>query len=262
MRSTSAISAASLHAVNVRDGKPLLDVQDRVRDQVVAGRRRTTSCSSARTTTHLYALDARTGQAALEGADARAGARDAGRARRARRSSPAATRIFRAIRIADGQEVYQIETGAYTGASPVVDGDRAYFGTFNNEVLALDLEAAQGRSGGIRDPDAQFPFYSSAALDGGRVIVGGRDKMVRAHRRRDRQGRLDVRDAGARRFVAGRRRRPRLRRLERRPPLRARRRVGQEALGVRHRRRHHRLARHRRGRVVIGAQDGRLYVFG
>ena len=48
--------------------------------------------------------------------------------------------ILRAIRVTDGKEVYQIEAGAYTGASPLIDGDRAYFGTFNNEVLAFDLE--------------------------------------------------------------------------------------------------------------------------
>jgi outer membrane protein assembly factor BamB len=87
--------------------------------------------------------------------------------------------IFRAIRVTDGREMYQIESGAYTGASPVLDGDRAYFGTFNNEVLALDLKK---RSVVWRysQPDARFPYYSSAALDGGRVIVGGRDKAVHA----------------------------------------------------------------------------------
>ena len=87
--------------------------------------------------------------------------------------------VFRAIRVTDGREMYQIESGAYTGASPVVDGDRAYFGTFNFEVLALDLKR---RSVAWRysQPDARFPYYSSAALDGGRVIVGGRDKVVHA----------------------------------------------------------------------------------
>jgi eukaryotic-like serine/threonine-protein kinase len=31
-----------------------------------------------------------------------------------------------------------------------------------------------------RNPDREFPFYSSAALVEGRVIVGGRDKFVHA----------------------------------------------------------------------------------
>ena len=87
--------------------------------------------------------------------------------------------IFRAIRVADGTQAYQIDSGAYTGASPVLAGDRAYFGTFNYEVLALDLKR-RTIAWRYADPDAQFPYYSSAALDGTRVIVGGRDKVVHA----------------------------------------------------------------------------------
>ena len=87
--------------------------------------------------------------------------------------------IFRAIRIADGRQVYQIESGAYTASSPVVAGGRAYFGTFNDEVLALDL-ARRAVLWRYSDPDARFPYYSSAALHSGRVIIGGRDKLVHA----------------------------------------------------------------------------------
>ena len=46
-------------------------------------------------------------------------------------------------------------------------------------MLALDL-AAQKILWRYEDPERQFPFYSSAALAGGRVIVGGRDKLVHA----------------------------------------------------------------------------------
>ena len=127
---------------------------------------------------HLYALDARTGglrwKVLTMGQVHATPAVQAGLAFIA-----GCDAVFRALRVTDGTEVYQIESGAYTGASPVVEGDRAYFGTFNFEVLALDLKR---RSVAWRysRPDAQFPFYSSAALDGGRVIVGGRDKMVHA----------------------------------------------------------------------------------
>jgi outer membrane protein assembly factor BamB len=75
--------------------------------------------------------------------------------------------------------MYQVQSGAYTAASPAIEGDRAYFGTFNYEVLAVDL-------GGRRivwryaDTDTDFPFYASAAIADGRVIVGGRDKLVHA----------------------------------------------------------------------------------
>ena len=61
----------------------------------------------------------------------------------------------------------------------VLDGDRAYFGTFNNEVLALDLRK-RDVIWRYSQPDSRFPYYSSAALDGGRVILGGRDKVVHA----------------------------------------------------------------------------------
>jgi outer membrane protein assembly factor BamB len=85
---------------------------------------------------------------------------------------------FRAIRVTDGREMFQVESGAYTGASPVLDGSRAYFGTFNNEVLALDFKTRKV-VWRYADKDTRFPYYSSAALSGGRVILGGRDKIVR-----------------------------------------------------------------------------------
>jgi eukaryotic-like serine/threonine-protein kinase len=87
--------------------------------------------------------------------------------------------VLRAIRISDGKEAYKIESGAYTGASPLIDGTRVYFGTFNNEVLAFDLTKRR-MLWRYANPDRKFPFYSSAALANGRVILGGRDKFVHA----------------------------------------------------------------------------------
>ncbi|HET9362605.1 MAG TPA: PQQ-binding-like beta-propeller repeat protein, partial [Vicinamibacterales bacterium] len=87
--------------------------------------------------------------------------------------------VLRAIRVADGKEVYQIEAGAYTGASPLITNNRAYFGTFNNEVLAFDL-GRRRRLWRYAPKDRQFPFYSSAALGSGRIVLGGRDKFVHA----------------------------------------------------------------------------------
>ncbi|MBI4475151.1 MAG: PQQ-binding-like beta-propeller repeat protein [Acidobacteria bacterium] len=86
---------------------------------------------------------------------------------------------FRAIRIADGKQAYVIDAGAYTAASPAIEGDRAYFGTFNYDVLALDLKARKVLWR-YSHPDRTFPFYSSAAIANGRVILGGRDKFVHA----------------------------------------------------------------------------------
>jgi outer membrane protein assembly factor BamB len=167
----------SLHAVSARDGKRLWAFKAEaeikssptlVNDLVLVG-----SYDS-----HLYALEAKTGKvrwkyktegmvhatpsivgdlAFIAGCD----------------------EVFRAIRISDGKQAYSIRTEAYAGASPAINGDRAYFGAFTNEVLALDLKARKVLWT-YSHPDREFPFYSSAALTNGRVIVGGRDKAVHA----------------------------------------------------------------------------------
>lgn len=87
--------------------------------------------------------------------------------------------VFRAVRVSDGKDLGDLPVGAYTGASVAVSGGRAFFGTFENEVLAVDL-AAKKVIWRYQPKDRQFPFYSSAALADGKVVVGGRDKVVHA----------------------------------------------------------------------------------
>ena len=87
--------------------------------------------------------------------------------------------ILRAIRIKDGTEVFAVSSGAYTAASPAIHEGRAYYGTYENEVIAVDLKA-QKILWRYQHPDRKFPFYSSAAVSGGRVFVGGRDRMLHA----------------------------------------------------------------------------------
>jgi eukaryotic-like serine/threonine-protein kinase len=87
--------------------------------------------------------------------------------------------ILRAIRIADGRELFTMSSGSYTAASPAIVGSRAFYGTFENEVLAVDLDARKFLWR-YRHPERNFPFYASAAVADGRVFVGGRDKMVHA----------------------------------------------------------------------------------
>jgi outer membrane protein assembly factor BamB len=82
--------------------------------------------------------------------------------------------VFHGIRIADGRETVQFPSGGYTGASPVRIGDWAYYGTLANEVIGADVRRARIV---WRNPSA-FPFYSSAAVAGERLVVGGRDKKV------------------------------------------------------------------------------------
>ncbi len=84
---------------------------------------------------------------------------------------------FRGIRIADGKELFKISSGAYVGSSPALMGERAYFGTFNNDVLSINLRTRRP-VWRYRHPQRHFPFNSSAAVAHGRVVIGGRDKMV------------------------------------------------------------------------------------
>jgi len=84
---------------------------------------------------------------------------------------------FRAIRISDGRQLFSVASGAYTGASPAIVGQTAYYGTFNNDVLAVSLTTRRIRWRYV-NRKRQFPYYSSCGVIEGRVVVGGRDKMV------------------------------------------------------------------------------------
>ena len=86
---------------------------------------------------------------------------------------------FRAIRVSDGKEVFVVNSGAYTGASPLLVGSMAYYGTFGNEVFGVDMSAKK-IVWKYEHPVRKFPFDSSATLVDGKVILGGRDKMVHA----------------------------------------------------------------------------------
>lgn len=166
----------AVHAVSTRDGTALWKFQTEseiksspvvVNDLVLIG-----SYDS-----NLYALDARTGRVRWK-------VQTDGMVH----ATPAVVgdmvyiagcdEVFRAIRLADGRQVYEIPIGSYTGASPLIEGERAYFGTFNYEVVALDLKARK-ILWSYDDPERDFPFYSSASLVNNRVILGGRDKLVR-----------------------------------------------------------------------------------
>lgn len=85
--------------------------------------------------------------------------------------------IFHGVRVADGREVFRLPAGGNTAASAAFVGQTAYFGNFSNEVVALDLKARR-RLWLYSHPTRQFPFYSSPAVAEGRVVLGGRDKMV------------------------------------------------------------------------------------
>jgi outer membrane protein assembly factor BamB len=85
--------------------------------------------------------------------------------------------LFRAIRISNGKEVFNVSSGAYTGASPALRDGSAFYGTFDNEVLRVNLTDRK-IAWRYEHPQRKFPFYSSAAVTSTRVVIGGRDKLV------------------------------------------------------------------------------------
>ena len=87
--------------------------------------------------------------------------------------------VLRGVRITDGTEMLRFDSGAYTAASPAIAEGTLYYGTFNNEVLAVDVGAGALRWR-YEHPERHFPFYASAALADELVIAAGRDKLIHA----------------------------------------------------------------------------------
>ena len=89
---------------------------------------------------------------------------------------------LRRLRLADGREMGKVELGGYAAASPALAGGRAFVGTFENRVVAVDLAA--GKLAWTFAPEREFPFYASAAVAGegavALVIAPGRDREVHA----------------------------------------------------------------------------------
>ena len=86
------------------------------------------------------------------------------------------------LRIIDGKsgkEASAIQAGSYIAASPAVDDGKLYVGTFDNEVIGVDV-AKEEILWRYKHPKREFPFYSSPAVTRDTIILGGRDKMVHA----------------------------------------------------------------------------------
>ncbi len=83
--------------------------------------------------------------------------------------------ILHVIALTNGTKVKEIEAGGYIAGSLAMKDHRAYFGHFENEFLCIDI-ARGARQWVYRDRN--FPYFSSPAIAGERVIVGGRDKKL------------------------------------------------------------------------------------
>src|SRR5258707_455603 len=145
-----------VHAVNGKDGSRAWTFKtgSEVKSSpVIAGERLLIGSYD----THLYALDRRTGKLAWK-------LKTDGQVH----ATPAVVNgilyfggcdeQFRAGRLADGMVLFQVPLGSNTGSSAVVEGTRAYLGTFNNEVVAIDLTAKK-IVWRYRNPDREFPYY-------------------------------------------------------------------------------------------------------
>ena len=136
------------------------------------------ACSSGRTTASLRAEPRRHAGA---GRPAPRRARHAGRAEGVAYVAAAATRCFAASAITDGREVFAIPSGLHRARRPRCSAAAPYFGTFENEVLAVDLGVPEGRlalhasrsrvpvlflgRGGERTRRARRPRQAGARLD-------------------------------------------------------------------------------------------------
>ena len=191
-----------LHAVRHRRRQAALDVQDRIRDQVVAGRRRR---RRARRLVRRQPLRPRRDDrpAAMEGARPTAWCTPRRPCRTDWRSSPAATRCCAPSASATARRRIR-SSPAPTPARRRSSTAPARTSARSTTRCSPSICSAGECCGATPIRIGKFPFYSSAALANGRVILGGRDKFVHAIDVEDRQGGMDVRDSRARRFVAGR----------------------------------------------------------
>jgi len=85
--------------------------------------------------------------------------------------------VLHVIDTAKGAGLKEIELGGQVGASGAVKGDVLYVGTMTNVFHAVDFK--QGKVlWTYKNPKRARPYYSSAAVIDGKVIVGSRDRMV------------------------------------------------------------------------------------
>ena len=96
--------------------------------------------------------------------------------------------LLHVVSLADGKAVRKISLGSVSGASAATLGGRAYIGTYDGTLVAVDYES--GKPDWIfRDDEREFPILSSVALTPDTVYFGGRDKRVRSLDRKSGQQR-------------------------------------------------------------------------
>lgn len=83
------------------------------------------------------------------------------------------------IHLDDGRVVDRIDLAGQAGATPAVLGNVAFVATYENQVRAIDV-VERKTLWAYEHPKRKFPYYASAAVTEKAVVVGGRDKILRA----------------------------------------------------------------------------------
>ena len=108
--------------------------------------------------------------------------------------------VFHAVASPTARSGMTTSATAYTGASVAIVYDVAYFGTFDNQVIALDPRLAR------RCGATSIPIASSRSIFGGGGRRPRRARRTRPHgarARRETGKARDLHDPGAHRLVAG-----------------------------------------------------------
>ncbi|MEW6198445.1 MAG: PQQ-binding-like beta-propeller repeat protein [Planctomycetota bacterium] len=83
------------------------------------------------------------------------------------------------IRLDDGAAIRQVPLGSVSGSAVAVRGDRVFLGLYGEAVIGIDWQAGRVLWR-FEDADRPFPFLSSAAITDDLVLIGGRDRRLRA----------------------------------------------------------------------------------
>jgi outer membrane protein assembly factor BamB len=78
----------------------------------------------------------------------------------------------------EGKELASVDLGGQIGATAAVVGDNLYVGTMSGTVLGVDWK--QAKVAWTFEKESRQPFYSSPAVTEKLVVIGCRDKHVRA----------------------------------------------------------------------------------
>ena len=170
--------------------------------------------------------------------------------------------IVHVVDAASGETRRDVPLGddVYVASSVAVDLGMAYVAHVDNACVAVAIRIGEGRCGRSGREDG---YFSSPALAADRVVVGGRDRFLRALDRTNGDVAVVVRLPGGPGQLPGDRRRSRRRRIGRRSALR--RRPGERHLGLGAlpgRRRSPASVAVAGGLIFVGCEDGTLYALG